>query len=164
MGGSVVVVLAARHARPVSHLVLIDATMRLAGQEALRRRAVHLTRDTAPAMREHLPDLSILRAYLLPESGGPLPGTYVLVAAGVAVVPVPDCGHNVMPDNPERFARATAAAFSDHDQRQSYDDPRDPRTGTNRSESGSPVGQTPCAPGAPRRPLRGVTRARACPG
>ncbi|MFJ9910540.1 hypothetical protein [Actinacidiphila glaucinigra] len=116
MGGSVVVVLAARHARPVSRLVLIDATMRLAGQEALRRRAVHLTRDTAPAMREHLLDLSILRAYLLPEAGGPLPGTDALIAAEVAAVPVPHGGHNVIPDTPEGFAGATAAALSDRDQ------------------------------------------------
>lgn len=29
-----------------------------------------------------------------------------------AVVPVPDCGHNVMLDNPEAFVRATTAALA----------------------------------------------------
>ncbi|MBT2900544.1 alpha/beta fold hydrolase [Streptomyces sp. McG3] len=153
MGGSVAVVLAARHPQLVSRLVLVDAnldpippspgsagssgiaayseeeflaggwqeirdragshwwsTMRLAGREALHRSAVHLTRGTTPTMREHLLDLKIPRTYLLPASDGPLPGTDALIEAGVSVVPVPDCGHNIMLDNPEGFARATAAA------------------------------------------------------
>ncbi|MFI1246430.1 alpha/beta fold hydrolase [Streptomyces anulatus] len=161
MGGSVAVVLAARHPHLVSRLVLVDAnldpippspgsagssgiaayseeeflaggwqeirdragshwwsTMRLAGREALHRSAVHLTRGTAPTMREHLLDLKIPRTYLLPEADGPLPGTDALIEAGVSVVPVPDCGHNIMLDNPEGFARATAAALSDHDQQE----------------------------------------------
>ncbi|MGA5411249.1 alpha/beta fold hydrolase [Streptomyces lavendulocolor] len=156
MGGSVAVVLAARHPRLVSRLVLVDAnldpippapgtmgssgiaaytepdflahgwketrdlagpewwsTMRLAGREALYRSAVHLTRGTVPTMRELLLDLPMPRAYLLPEADGPLPGTDALVDAGVAVVPVPDCGHNIMLDNPEGFARAAAAALTD---------------------------------------------------
>ena len=100
MGGSVAIILAARHPRLVSRLVLVDAnldpipptpgsagssgiaayseeeflaggweeirdragshwwsTMRLAGREALHRSAVHLTRGTAPTMREYLLDL-----------------------------------------------------------------------------------------------------------
>ncbi|MFD8955838.1 alpha/beta fold hydrolase, partial [Streptomyces anulatus] len=161
MGGSVAVVLAARHPQLVSRLVLVDAnldpippspgsagssgiaayseeeflaggwqeirdragshwwsTMRLAGREALHRSAVHLTRGTAPTMREHLLGLKIPRTYLLPETDGPLPGTDALIEAGVSVVPVPDCGHNIMLDNPEGFARATAAALSDHDQQE----------------------------------------------
>ncbi|MFI1470581.1 alpha/beta fold hydrolase [Streptomyces wuyuanensis] len=160
MGGSVAIVLAARHPRLVSRLVLVDAnldpitpalgspgssgiaayceeeflaggweeirdragshwwsTMRLAGREALHRSAVHLTRGTVPTMRELLLDLKIPRAYLLPEADGPLPGADALTEAGVAVASVPDCGHNIMLDNPEGFARATAAALSDHDQR-----------------------------------------------
>lgn len=36
----------------------------------------------------------------------------------MSVVPIPDCGHNIMLDNPEGFARATAAALSDQDQRE----------------------------------------------
>lgn len=160
MGGSVAIVLAARHPRLVSRLVLVDAnldpitpalgspgsggiaayseeeflaggwreirdragshwwsTMRLAGREALHRSAVHLTRGTVPTMRELLLDLEIPRAYLLPEADGPLPGTDALTAAGVAVVSIPDCGHNIMLDNPEGFARATAAALSHDGQR-----------------------------------------------
>ncbi|MFE2356695.1 alpha/beta fold hydrolase [Streptomyces parvulus] len=156
MGGSVAVVLAARHPRLVSRLVVVDgnldpvppalgsagsggiaayseeeflaggweevrdragslwwSTMRLAGREALHRSAVHLARGTVPTVRELLLDLRIPRTYLLPEADGPLPGTDVLTAAGVAVVPVPDCGHNIMLDNPEGFARATAQALSD---------------------------------------------------
>ncbi|GAA0490829.1 alpha/beta hydrolase [Streptomyces stramineus] len=156
MGGSVAVVLAARHPHLVSRLVLIDAnldpmtpspsaggssgiaayfeeeflaggwqevrdrvgphwwsTMRLTGREALHRSAVHLVRGSVPTMRELLLDLSIPRTYLLPEADGPLPGADALTAAGVDVVPVPDCGHNIMLDNPEAFARATAAALTD---------------------------------------------------
>ncbi|MER5890305.1 alpha/beta hydrolase [Streptomyces sp. NPDC001941] len=155
MGGSVAIVLAARHPRLVSRLVLVDAnldpiapvpgaggsggiaahseeeflaggwqevrdragahwwsTMRLAGREALHRSAVHLTRATTPTMRELLLELDVPRTYLLPEADGPLPGADALTAAGVAVVPVPDCGHNIMLDNPEGFARATAAALT----------------------------------------------------
>ncbi|MFJ4467278.1 alpha/beta fold hydrolase [Streptomyces sp. NPDC089424] len=157
MGGSVAIVLAARHPQLVSSLVLVDAnldpispalgsagssgiaayseeeflaggweeigdragpqwwsTMRLAGREALHRSAVHLTRGTVPTMRELLLDLKIPRTYLLPEADGPLPGADVLTEAGVTVVSVPDCGHNIMLDNPEGFARATAAALSNH--------------------------------------------------
>ncbi|AJT62084.2 hypothetical protein T261_0394 [Streptomyces lydicus] len=159
MGGSVAVVLAARHPHLVSRLVLIDAnldpiprtpgadgssgiaayseqaflsggweevrdrvgphwwsTMRLAGLEALHRSAVHLTRGTVPTMRELLLDLKIPRTYLLPETDGPLPGADALAEAGVTVVPIPDCGHNIMLDNPEAFARATAIALTDRGQ------------------------------------------------
>ncbi|MEU1892364.1 alpha/beta fold hydrolase [Streptomyces pristinaespiralis] len=159
MGGSVAVVLAARHPHLVSRLVLVDAnldpipsrpgsggssgiaayseqeflaggwaevrdrvgphwwsTMRLAGREALHRSAVHLARGTVPGMRELLLDLKIPRSYLLPEADGPLRGTGELIEAGVAVVPIPDCGHNIMLDNPEAFVRATAAALADGEQ------------------------------------------------
>ncbi|MFJ8049707.1 alpha/beta fold hydrolase [Streptomyces luteogriseus] len=155
MGGSVAIVLAARHPHLVSRLVLIDAnldpvpripgspgssgiaayseeeflkggweevrdrvgphwwsTMRLAGREALHRSAFHLTRGTTPTMRELLVDLRIPRTFLLPESDGPLPGADALTEAGVSVVAIPDCGHNIMLDNPEAFVRATAAALT----------------------------------------------------
>ncbi|PIM70696.1 alpha/beta hydrolase [Streptomyces sp. JV178] len=88
------------------------ATMRLAGREALYRSAVRLARGTRPTMREMLLDLKIPRTYLHPEADGPLPGADALTASGVSVVPVPDCGHNVMLDNPEGFVRATAAALA----------------------------------------------------
>jgi pimeloyl-ACP methyl ester carboxylesterase len=86
--------------------------MRLAGPEALYRSAVRLARDTRPTMRELLLDLKIPRTYLHPEADGPLPGTAALEEAGVSVVPIPACGHNVMLDNPEAFVRATAAALA----------------------------------------------------
>lgn len=92
--------------------------MRLAGREALHRSAVHLTRGTVPTMRELLLGLEIPRTYLLPEADGPLPGADALTEAGVAVVPIPDCGRNIMLDNPEGFARATAAALTDREQQQ----------------------------------------------
>lgn len=157
MGGSVAIVLAARHPHLVSRLVLVDAnldpiprtpgsggssgiaaysepeflaggweevrdrvgphwwsTMRLAGREALHRSATHLIRGTVPTLRELLLDLTIPRSYLLPEADGPLPGADALTAAGVSVVAVPDCGHNIMLDNPQAFVRATAAALADH--------------------------------------------------
>ncbi|MCX4525931.1 alpha/beta hydrolase [Streptomyces sp. NBC_01551] len=155
MGGAVAIVLAARHPRLVSRLVLVDAnldpappvpaavgssgiasyteeeflaggwaevrdrvgahwwsTMRLADRAALHRTAVHLAAGTTPTMRELLLELKIPRTYLLPEADGPLAGAEALEAAGVAVVPVPDCGHNIMLDNPKAFARATAAALA----------------------------------------------------
>ncbi|MBT2404827.1 MULTISPECIES: alpha/beta fold hydrolase [unclassified Streptomyces] len=155
MGGAVAIVLAARHPRLVSRLVLVDAnldpiprtpgtagssgiasyteeeflaggwaevrdrvgahwwsTMRLAGRTALHRSAVHLAAGTTPTMRELLLELRIPRSYLLPEADGPLPGAEALEAAGVAVVPIPDCAHNIMLDNPDGFARATAAALA----------------------------------------------------
>ncbi|MGY0062403.1 alpha/beta fold hydrolase [Streptomyces sp. LZ34] len=155
MGGSVAIVLAARHPHLVSRLVLVDAnldpiprkpgssgssgiaayteeefltggweevrdrvgphwwsTMRLAGREALHRSAVHLTRGTVPTMRDLLLDLKIPRTFLLPEADGPLPGTGPLTEAGVSVVAIPDCGHNIMLDNPQAFARATATALA----------------------------------------------------
>ncbi|MFJ7294236.1 alpha/beta fold hydrolase [Streptomyces collinus] len=156
MGGSVAIVLAARHPHLVSRLVLIDAnldpiprtpgssgssgiaayfeeefvtgggweevrdrvgphwwsTMRLAGREALHRSAFHLTRGSDPTMRELLLELKIPRTFLLPEADGPLPGVESLTQAGVSVVPIPDCGHNIMLDNPEAFAAATAAALT----------------------------------------------------
>ncbi|MFF8371771.1 alpha/beta fold hydrolase [Streptomyces lydicus] len=88
------------------------STMRLAGREALHRSAVHLVRGTTPTLRELLLRLPIPRTYLLPEADGPLPGAEALAAAGVKVVPVPDCGHNIMLDNPDAFARATSAALT----------------------------------------------------
>ncbi|MFG2879218.1 alpha/beta fold hydrolase [Streptomyces sp. NPDC048337] len=88
------------------------ATMRLAGRTALYRSAVHLAAGTTPTMRELLLELKIPRTFLLPEADGPLPGTEALEAAGVAVVALPDCGHNIMLDNPDGFARATAAALA----------------------------------------------------
>ncbi|MET9319038.1 alpha/beta hydrolase [Streptomyces sp. NPDC003038] len=88
------------------------ATMRLAGRTALYRSAVHLTAGTTPTMRELLLELKIPRSYLLPEADGPLPGADALKAAGVAIVAVPDCGHNIMLDNPDGFARAAATALA----------------------------------------------------
>ncbi|MEU8773938.1 alpha/beta hydrolase [Streptomyces sp. NPDC048606] len=151
MGGSVAIVLAARHPRLVSRLVLVDAnldpipptpgavgssglaayteeeflaggwaevrdrvgdhwwsTMRLAGRTALYRSAVHLAAGTKPTLREMLLELQVPRGYLYPRADGPLEGAEALEAAGVVVVAVPDCGHNVMLDNPEGFARAAA--------------------------------------------------------
>lgn len=89
------------------------ATMRLAGREALYRSAVSVTRGTVPTMRELLLGLKIPRTYLQPEADGPLPGGGALIEAGVAVVSVPDCGHNIMLDNPDAFSRATATALTD---------------------------------------------------
>lgn len=155
MGGSVAIVLAARHPDLVARLVLVDAnldrieprrgaagsggiaalseeeflaggwerirdaagahwwsTMRLAGLEALHRSAVHLTRGSEPVMRELLMKLPMARTFLLPADDGPLPGADALVAAGVRVVAVPNCGHNIMLDNPEAYVRAVAAALA----------------------------------------------------
>ncbi|MFD4245591.1 alpha/beta fold hydrolase [Streptomyces sp. NPDC058525] len=87
------------------------ATMRLAGRTALYRSAVHLAAGTRPTMRELLLEAKVPRSFLLLEADAPLPGAEALEAAGVHVVSVPDCGHNIMLDNPEGFARAVAAAL-----------------------------------------------------
>ncbi|MBB5933037.1 alpha/beta fold hydrolase [Streptomyces zagrosensis] len=89
------------------------STMRLADRAALHRTAVHLTRERARTLRELLLGLAIPRTYLLPAADAPLPGADALAAAGVALVAIPDCGHNIMLDNPDAFARATAAALTD---------------------------------------------------
>ncbi len=87
------------------------STMRLAGREALHRSAVHRARGTEPAVRDMLRALPIPRTCLRPEADEPLPGARELTAAGVEVVSIPDCGHNIMLDNPEAFAQATARAL-----------------------------------------------------
>ncbi|MFE1792236.1 alpha/beta fold hydrolase [Streptomyces sp. NPDC059525] len=88
------------------------STMRLAGRTALYRSAVHLAAGTTPTMRELLLELKVPRSFLHPEADGAPSGAGALEAAGVAVVPVPDCGHNIMLDNPEGFARAAAEALA----------------------------------------------------
>ncbi|MEU9419543.1 alpha/beta hydrolase [Streptomyces sp. NPDC048272] len=90
------------------------ATMRRAGRTGLYRTAVHLAAGTTPTMRELLLELKVPRGYLFPAADGPLPGADALEAAGVVVVPVPDCGHTIMLDNPQGFARATAALLDDN--------------------------------------------------
>ncbi|MCU7821560.1 alpha/beta fold hydrolase [Kitasatospora sp. DSM 101779] len=86
------------------------STMRLAGRTALHRSAVHLVRATVPTMRELLLGLPLPRTFLHPAADGAPDGAERLAAAGVRLVAVPDCGHNIMLDNPDGFARAVAAA------------------------------------------------------
>ncbi|MBV6700756.1 alpha/beta fold hydrolase [Kitasatospora aureofaciens] len=88
------------------------ATMRLAGPEALYRSALHLARATVPTMREMLLDLPQPRTFLYPEADGEPSGADRLRAAGVRVVAVPECGHNVMVDNLDGFASAAAEALA----------------------------------------------------
>ncbi|MGW3339993.1 alpha/beta hydrolase [Streptomyces sp. BV129] len=88
------------------------ATMRLTDPTALHRSAVGLTRGTVPTMRELLVRSRIPRTFLYPEADGPLPGENGLREAGVSVVAVADCGHNIMLDAPEAFASLVAAALA----------------------------------------------------
>ncbi|NUR27136.1 MAG: alpha/beta fold hydrolase [Catenulispora sp.] len=83
------------------------STMRLAGPEALYRSAASLARFEG---RELLKRLPIPRTYLHPEADGVLEGGDALVAAGVRVVAMPDCGHNITLDNPGRFVAEVLAA------------------------------------------------------
>ncbi|MFF2045225.1 alpha/beta fold hydrolase [Kitasatospora sp. NPDC058170] len=87
------------------------STMRLAGPEALYRTAVHGTRGTVPTLREMLIGLDLPRAFLYPEVDGEFPGGDRLREAGVVVTAIPDAGHNVMFDNPDAFAKASAEAL-----------------------------------------------------
>ncbi|MBW5481509.1 alpha/beta fold hydrolase [Streptomyces bambusae] len=89
------------------------ATMRLAGREALYRTTVHRARGTTPSLREHLMELPVPRTCLHPAADGTPAGAERLTASGVTVRAVPDCGHNIMFDNPEAFAHATATALGD---------------------------------------------------
>jgi pimeloyl-ACP methyl ester carboxylesterase len=88
------------------------ATMRLAGREALYRSAVNLARGTTPSMRELLIALPLPRTFLYPSADGEVKGAAQLTAADVRLVPVPDCGHNIMLDNVEGFATEVAAALA----------------------------------------------------
>ncbi|MFD0279371.1 alpha/beta fold hydrolase [Kitasatospora sp. NPDC127111] len=154
MGGAVAILLAARHPRLVSKLVLVDvsldpapavpvpgssaietfteeeflaggwarteqrvgptwwSTMRMAGREALHRTAAHRARGTVPTLREHLTALPQPRTFLHPEADGAPAGVRRLVESGVTVRAIPDCGHTIMFDNPEGFARAVADALN----------------------------------------------------
>jgi pimeloyl-ACP methyl ester carboxylesterase len=85
------------------------ATMRLAGPVALYRSAVSLAGYEG---RTILKDLTIPRTYLYPAANGELPGADELIAAGVRVVAVPDCGHNIMLDNPTAFVAEVRAAWA----------------------------------------------------
>ncbi|MFJ4191762.1 alpha/beta fold hydrolase [Kitasatospora sp. NPDC089509] len=87
------------------------STMRLAGPEALHRSAVHLARGSEPTMRELLVALDLPRTFLHPAADGEPVGADGLRAAGVRVVAVPDCGHNIMLDNPDGYAAEAAAAL-----------------------------------------------------
>ncbi|MFG3094690.1 alpha/beta fold hydrolase [Streptomyces sp. NPDC048202] len=87
-------------------------TMRLTDRTALYRSAVHLARGTVPIMRELLVRSHVPRTFLYPEADGPLPGEDGLREAGVSVVAVADCGHNIMLDAPEVFASLVAAALA----------------------------------------------------
>ncbi|AUY48662.1 alpha/beta hydrolase [Streptomyces sp. CB01881] len=88
------------------------STMRLAGPEALHRSAVNLARGTVPTMRELLLGLEVPRTFLHPAADGEPAGADRLREAGVELVAVPDCGHNIMFDNPEGFTAAAAAALA----------------------------------------------------
>lgn len=83
------------------------ATMRLAGPVALYRSAASLARFEGRAV---LKSLDVPRTYLYPASDGPLKGADELIAAGVRIVALPDCGHNITLDNPTGFVEAVLAA------------------------------------------------------
>ncbi len=87
------------------------ATMRLTGPEALYRSGVHLAAGSLPSVRELLARLPIPRTYLHPSTTAPA-DPEGLTAAGVRLVAIPDSGHNIMLDNRDAFAEATAAALA----------------------------------------------------
>ncbi|MBP0454446.1 alpha/beta hydrolase [Kitasatospora sp. RG8] len=88
------------------------STMRLAGPEALHRSAVHRAGGTVPPLRELLLGLEVPRTFLHPAADGEPVGADRLREAGVELVAVPDCGHNIMFDNPEGFAEAAATGLA----------------------------------------------------
>ncbi|HTO85168.1 MAG TPA: alpha/beta hydrolase [Methylomirabilota bacterium] len=83
----------------------------VAAPVAVHRSARSLLAMPTPTVREILARLSIPRTYLYGDRGEPgadLPG---LAIAGVALVVIPDAGHDLMSDNPDAFAAAVATAF-----------------------------------------------------
>jgi pimeloyl-ACP methyl ester carboxylesterase len=87
------------------------ATMRQAEPKALYRTAMSLLCGTAPTVRQHLEALAQPRTFLHPAADGPRPDRDRLEAAGISVVAIPDCGHNIMLDNVDGFATAVRAAL-----------------------------------------------------
>ncbi|HEY1174986.1 MAG TPA: alpha/beta hydrolase [Phytomonospora sp.] len=87
------------------------STMRLADPVGLYRTAVNLARGSVPTMREHLVGMDIPRTYLYPAADGAVADAHGLVASGVDLVAVADCGHNIMVDNPDAFATAVGEAL-----------------------------------------------------
>ncbi|MEY9862327.1 pimeloyl-ACP methyl ester carboxylesterase [Catenulispora sp. GAS73] len=83
------------------------ATMRMAGPVALYRSAASLAQFEGRAI---LKTLDIPRTYLYPSADGPLEGADALRDAGVRVVALPDCGHNITLDNPTGFVEAVLAS------------------------------------------------------
>ncbi|MEU7076016.1 alpha/beta hydrolase [Streptomyces narbonensis] len=88
------------------------STMRLAGREALYRTTVHRARGTSPTLREQLAGLSVPRTCLHPEADGEPADAAGLRASGVTLRAIPDCGHNIMFDNPDAFAVAVSDALN----------------------------------------------------
>lgn len=87
------------------------STMQTADRLAVHRNAVSLVDGVEPSWREQLLALPHGRTFLHPAPDGPPDGVDELRAAGVQVVAVPDCGHVIMIDNPDGFARAMEAAL-----------------------------------------------------
>lgn len=83
------------------------STMRLASTVALYRSAASLVLFEG---RPLLKALEIPCTYLYPSANGPLEGADELTAAGVRVVALPDCGHNITLDNPTGFVEAVLDA------------------------------------------------------
>ncbi len=87
------------------------STLQMADRLAVHRNAVSLVDGVEPSWREQLLALPHDRTFLHPAPDGPPDGVEGLRAAGVDVVAVPDCGHVIMIDNPDGFARAVGAAL-----------------------------------------------------
>ncbi|MEV7405229.1 alpha/beta hydrolase [Streptomyces sp. NPDC091267] len=87
------------------------ATMRMAGREALYRSALGMA-HMEPTAWKLLHDLDIPRTCLRPAHGEAVGGDAELAVSGVRIVPVPDCGHNIMLDNVDGFVAEVAAALA----------------------------------------------------
>ncbi|WP_234974225.1 alpha/beta fold hydrolase [Williamsia sterculiae] len=88
------------------------ATMRLASRAALHRAATSLIRERDTSFRLLLECVSCPRLLVYPQADGDYPGGATLTDAGVSLVAIPDCGHNVMLDNPSALAEAVGGARS----------------------------------------------------
>jgi len=83
-------------------------TLRQCDPLAIYRSAVGLITGTRPTVRELLTSLPIPRTFIRGSRGEPLKDCAALQASGVGVLEVPDAGHFVMLDQPDRFAVVVA--------------------------------------------------------
>jgi pimeloyl-ACP methyl ester carboxylesterase len=86
-------------------------TLEQADPTMMHRSAVSLLAPRDPSFQDRLRALTIPRTFIAGTRSAI--DTASLSAAGIRISVIPDAGHSMMDENPERFARAIAAALVD---------------------------------------------------